>query len=171
MSVFLRKITYRLWEDKPWLLDGELQVASLKDMRTLNSRLSVYLTGAGIGINRMVAAIAASATSVAQVDYVFLDIEWLEGHGFRLESTPDHGRTPDRDVNGLHYDIHGLTVSKLYELALHKSRLIRAEQPFVGEKVAELIDESICLCHIDEESLNKKLVMSLNKFRKIRKRR
>ena len=109
MSSLLRTVKYQRWAPKEWLLKGELQAAALKDVSTADSGLSVYLTDAGIGIDRMAAAIAATGTSVAQVDYVLLDINWLEAQGFKVANTPDHGLTPDCDVNELHHDIQSLT--------------------------------------------------------------
>ncbi len=148
-----------------------MQAAALKDIGTRGATLSVYLADADLGINRIVAAIAASGTSVAQLDYVLLDIKWLEAHGLKLANTPHNGLTPDCGVNELHYDVKGLTIFKLYDLALHMSTLVRTKGPFVGPKVAQLIDESISLCHIDEKSLNEKLLRSLKKHRKRRKQR
>ena len=118
----------------------------------------------------MIAAIAASGTSVAQFDYVLLDFRWLESHGFDLVSTPDHGITPDVDVNEAHFDICGLSIQKLYELALYVNTLVRVEGPIVGDQVAEWIDIGISKRHIDESCLDDRLLRSLSKFRKRRNR-
>ncbi len=117
----------------------------------------------------MVAALAATKRKVAQVDYVLVDVKWLEDHGFDLTKTPDSGQTPDPYVNKLHYDIQGLTVYKLYELALHVSTLIRAEGPIVRPVIAELIDRSISSGHIEESKLNESLLKDLRRLRMRRK--
>lgn len=163
MSAFLRTIKHQRWLQEK---DGDLQAAALKDIFTSDSTLSVWKADSGIGIDRIVAAVAASGTSVAQLDYVLLEREWLESHGFLFAFTPNHGQTPDRDVNDLHYDIQSLTVYKLYDLALYMSTRIRTEGPIIGPQVAKLIDLSISLCHFHEECLNEKLLKSLKKQRK-----
>ena len=151
--------------------DGDLQAAALKDIGTRDATLSVWKQDAEIGIDRMVAAIVASGTSVAQLDYVLLDIKWLEAHGLKLANTPHNGLTPDCGVNELHYDVKGLTIFKLYDLAFHMSPLIRAEGPIIRDQVAKLIDDSIAQCHIDEKCLNDKLLISLRKIREKREQR
>lgn len=172
MPSFLRTINYRKWEQKDWLDAGELQSASLKDLKTLQSNLSIYLIDPDIGIKRIAAALASTCaiTRVAPMDYVLLDEKWLEEHGYCFSHTPDHGRTLDHDVNQVHFDIHGLSIKSLYDLALHMSTLVRTQGLFEVEQVAELIDESISSCHIEEKCLNEKLVRSLRRFRERRKR-
>ncbi len=173
MPSFFRTINYRRWEQRDWLSAGELQSASLKDLKTVKSSLSVYLTDPDVGIDRIVAALASAVAKdkVAQVDYVLLDFKWLEERGYRFSNTPDRGLTLDRDVNQLHFDLQGLTTFELYDLALHMSPLIRAEGPIIRDQVAKLIDESIALCHIDERRLNEKLLKNLRNLRKKRKQR
>ena len=150
-----------------------MQSASLKDLKTLHSSLSVYLLDPDIGMKRIAAALATTdaMSKVAPVDYVLLDVRWLKEHGYCVAHTPDHGRTLDNDVNQVHFDIQGLSMLELYDLALHMFTLVRTQGMFEVEQMAEMIDESISLCHIEERCLNDKLVKSLKRFREKRSRR
>ncbi len=169
MSSVLRTIRYSKWWKNPdvsWLPPGELQADALRDIRTIRSALSVYLLGSEISRARIIGALAAKKDRLSQVDYVLLELNFLESTGLILRNTPEHGKTFDNDVNKVHYDIVNLSPLKLYELAQYISKRVTDKRCLCNKaEVAEFINHSIDSGYIDKNMLKDRLVRKLQNFR------
>ncbi len=169
MCVVIRAIQFQKWSKHPnvkWMKSGEMQADALRDIRTTQSALSVYLTCGEVSFSRIVAALAAKRDKLRQFHYVDFDRKFLESKGFSLTNTPEHGTTFDETVNAVHHDIVDLTPQTLYDLAQCFLDRISKERLEVGvESVACFINCGIDSRHIDEGSLKPKLVKQLRAYR------
>ena len=168
MPLVIRKITYSKWWRNPkvqWLGHGELQADALRDIRTQEAKLSVFVTTDAISSDRVVAAIAANRNSLQNIDFALLDKRSLELKGFAVEPSP-MDRTHDCGVNSVHHDIVDLTPHTLLELAEFIACEVSLRRAAYGkDKVAELMVCSIDAEYIDEEKLDPKLRAKLRDYR------
>lgn len=118
MPRFLRTIRQGRWLKYPsidWLQDGELQGDALSDLATEGGKLSVYRVSDENDLKRVVTALAANRGFLGNVDYaVFEDTDFVD---LGIEANLESGKTPDMEVNQLHYDLCNLTVKRLADLA------------------------------------------------------
>ena len=118
MRLFLRVVKQRRWikqPDEDWLEDGELKGDALSDLNAQNGRLSVYTVSGEADRQRVAVALAATRRSFSNIDYMVFSGSDLRRFGITVQQTP--GRTPDSEVNGLHYELGQLTVDRLARLA------------------------------------------------------
>lgn len=107
--------------DNKQLLDPEIskelngtQADALRNFRSQNNSLSVFIADDQNKIARILAAIAASGSNLDRADYAIFDTALLEHHGISYEKCP--GETADKEVNDLHVDLKDLTVSQVCKL-------------------------------------------------------
>ena len=118
MRLFLRVVKQRRWvrqPDEDWLEDGELKGDALSDLNTQHGRLSVYTVSSEVDKQRVAVALAATRQSFSNMDYVVFSDSDLKSFGITIQQTP--GRTPDSEVNNLHYGLGKSTVDRLVRLA------------------------------------------------------
>ncbi len=163
MSHVIRKITYSKWWKNPhvdWLANGELQADALRDIQTNDSRLSVYMSTGEISCDRVIAALASTTDTLSKIEYALLKVQDLEDRGFTLEESP--GGTLDNGVNGVHFDIVGLTPVTLYELACFISAKVAQKRLLYGkDEVGRSINASIKAGFIDKNELRPGLAAKL----------
>ena len=123
MATFLRAIKKARWYTKPewegWG-HGDIQSDALLDLRTQDNALSVFRVDEGTEIGRIVTALAATRENLSHLDYVVFDDAPLASYGVHIAQRD--GKTPDSEVNHIHYDVVNLTVLKLVQVAQTVSR-------------------------------------------------
>jgi hypothetical protein len=154
----LRKINKAKWYKHPgveWLPDGEIQADALVDIRTTDNSLSVWqIDNNSNNLERVISALASTLDGLRQIEFVLLEIDLLEKHGFQIIQTT--GNTPDIDVNDLwHKDITKLSVFKLYELA----HIINSKESarFTRSEVEQFILNNCNDGNLDLRKINPKL--------------
>ena len=111
MNMFLRVINQTKWYKKPdvnWLEDGELKGDALADIKTDNGKLSVYKVTNEANIERISVALAATRERPDKIDYAVFADSNLKSLGITVNQT--EGKTPDGEVNKVHYELGDLTV-------------------------------------------------------------
>ena len=120
MPFMLRKIRQARWYkvEGAWLAADEIPADPLSDLTTKDNQLSVwYIEDDRLNLERVIAALAASGTDVANVDYALLDHRLLSDMHIKIDST--RGGTPDEEVNtSWHRDLVELSAGKLVTLAI-----------------------------------------------------
>jgi hypothetical protein len=103
-----RKVVRKL-ENKMWLepeiypqLNGT-QADALKNFRTTENRLSLFIADDENAISRILAAIVAGGQNATNADYAIFETEILDQCGINYERCP--GETADEQVNKLHIDL------------------------------------------------------------------
>ncbi len=162
MTVICRKLSQkRHWDGAPWLGPQETQADAVKCLMTSQNSLSVFvLDGPDDQTERVVAALAVTRDSLAQLDLAIAPEEVLVQCDIRRERVP--GQTPDSGVNGWHEDLVELTVAKIARLA----SAIKSEgeiRRYNLKKVGTAIQRSLDADYIGAEHINGKLVQSLRK--------
>lgn len=89
---------------------------ALSDLNTQHGRLSVYTVSSEADKQRVAVALAATRRSFSNMDYVVFSDSDLKSFGITIQQT--QGRTPDSEVNNLHYELGKLTVDRLVRLAM-----------------------------------------------------
>lgn len=118
MPFLLRKIRKNRWdiEKHSWLNLEELQADCLGDMETSENKLSLYqITDDKSNLKRVVAALVATCSNIANFDYLLFDQGLLQTIGIKSENTK--GNTSDEVVNSWHIDLVEISLSKLVNLA------------------------------------------------------
>ena len=119
MSRFLRITRQGRWlndtDDDKWLPPGETKADALRDLQTHENALSIYRADDESATNRICLAIAATRENLGHLDYATFDATELQSIG--IEPSRIAGKTPDPEVNQLHYDLTMLTVEKVSQLA------------------------------------------------------
>ena len=114
----MRVVKKSRWHARPdwdgWE-EGDIQGDALLDLRTQDNALSVFRVDESAGIGRIIAALAATRENLSHLDYVVFDDAPLEPIGVNMVQRD--GKTPDNEVNDIHYDVVNLTVLKLVQLA------------------------------------------------------
>jgi len=114
----VRKLDNKLWLDpeiSKELHGAQVQADAMKNFRTSENTLSVFIADDANKIPRILAAIAANSTSIDKVDYAIFDTNILDQHGIKYKKCL--GDTPDEDVNQLHVDLEYLTAFQVCSLA------------------------------------------------------
>lgn len=157
MPLAVRKVDHKaLWTKEPdgplaaWLPRGELQADALGDVATKQNRLSIYVIddAAGVTVDRVVAAIAATRDYVTEFDYIAFDVDVLGPLGIKTLVCP--GETPDEAVNRVHWDVIDLTAMKLtaFATAIHQGgKVVRRN----GTDVGKLINQGLKVGQVDKD--------------------
>ncbi len=156
MPFLLRKIRQGRWlkdsDQVSWLTGEELPADTLSDLTTSSNTLSVYVIDDNLSnVVRVAAALAATADSLSNFDYVLINIDVLTELHIRLASTL--GRTPDHQVNLWHRDLIELSANKLLRLAQHIWKKDEYER-LPEKKMLDLIVESVSAGYIDRHRIN-----------------
>jgi hypothetical protein len=123
MPKVLRKIDKKVfWSTEPledeeaWHSPSELRADALTDLKTTKNALSIFFVdeGAGVPVDRIVAALAANRDNLAHVDYIAIDVQVILDLGIRMDDTP--GATCDSAVDRCHRNLINLTSRKVAEL-------------------------------------------------------
>lgn len=163
MSLFLRKIRRSRWHRGdlvPWLAEEELQADALLDLKTEDSRLSVWVVEDDrSNLRKILAAMAAGSDNLSNLDYALFDSGLVEGIAATTSLAP--GNTPDRQANEeWHRDIVELTVAKIQKLARiigFSAKKERAGCKEVAEAIAEAVKEGRINLESLKESIKKKV--------------
>lgn len=118
MARFLRMTRQARWltyPDLEWMSPSEIQSDALGDLQTKDNKLSVYRIENEEEAERVVIALAANRDNLANLDYAVFEDTILESTDIAIRQQT--GETPDEEVNRLHYDLIGLTVGRLAQLA------------------------------------------------------
>ncbi len=115
-TLLLRKLLKkRHWDVKDWLRTEDVQADVLKDFRTDDNELSVYLVEHDrSNLERIVAALALNTQHVQVVDIALIDEAVL--NKFNIEFNDDSGNTKDAQVNEWHRNLVRLNVRKVANL-------------------------------------------------------
>lgn len=164
MSIIFRKLAQkRHWDGKPWTEQDDVQADVVNCLRTKENKLSVFmLDGSSSQIARVVAALAVTRDSIANLDLAIAPSDILAQCGIRTDRAP--GQTPDPEVNNWHQDLVDLTILQLARLAVairSKGQIKR----YNLKKVEEAIRLSLNDNYIQTERINKNLQFSLAKRR------
>jgi len=149
----IRKLDNKLWLDPEISKEQHgvlVQADAMKNFRTSENTLSVFIADDANIIPRILAAIAANCTSIDKVDYAIFDTNILDQHGIKYKKCL--GDTPDEDVNKLHVDLEYLTASQVCSLAQDiqdKGSLDRFSKKCIKDAIIN---------GIDNEYLNRELV-------------
>ena len=162
MPDFLRSIAKRRWDtnpDIPWLKPNELKADVFRDLPTSDGALSIWEISGDIAAERIGIALAANRESLDPFDYVVFDGSALRPPDFAIENRA--GKTPDEDINGLHYDLQFLTTYKLTALAdiLSKGYKCRIPQKQVKESLLAGLDNG----RLNSQKFNEKLLQKLRR--------
>ena len=144
MPLYLRKIdSKRVWDNDeplPWLAEDDIQADPVTDLKTSNNILSVfYVTDKTTGLDRIVAALAATRNSINHLDYILFDERLLLELGIKIARKT--GETPDEQVNDWHRDLielSGFKLVKLVKLIFTKGTIGRIQE----RRVKQLIKNS-----------------------------
>lgn len=154
----LRKIRQARWYkvEGAWLAADEIPADPLSDLTTKDNQLSIwYIEDDRSNLERVIAALAASGTDIANVDYALLDHQWLGDLYITMAST--RGGTPDEEVNtAWHRDLVELSAGKLVTLAT--AIFTHAEKQRMPKiRVHQLIVQAVTLGWIDIQRLQPKV--------------
>jgi len=154
----LRKIRQARWYrvEGAWLAADEIPADPLSDLTTKDNQLSVWsIEDDRANVERVIAALAASGTDLANVDYALLDQRWLSDLHIQMAST--RGGTPDEEVNAAwHRDLVELSAGKL--VALATAIFTQAEkQRMPRMRVHQLIAQAVASGWIDLQRLQPKV--------------
>ena len=138
--------------------DGDIQSDALLDLRTQDNALSVFRVDEGAGIGRVVTALAATRENLSHLDYVVFDDAPLSSYGVRVVQRD--GKTPDSEVNHIHYDVVNLTVLKLVQVAQTVSRYKSERVP--KTEVKSKLQQALENQWLDSEKLNNRLLNQLS---------
>ena len=145
------------WFYLEWLAKGEVQGDALLDLKTTQNKLSVYEVGNGSEEDRIIVALAANREFTDNLDYAIFDGTVLAA--INVSITKQDGKTPDRLVDKLHYDLTNLTARKLALLA-HAVSLGRHDRK--GKKeIEQRIREGISTGILDRTKVKAKLLQRL----------
>ena len=128
----------------------------LSDLTTKDNQLSVwYIEDDKSNLERVITALAASGTDIANVDYALLDYRWLSD--MRIKSASTRGGTPDEEVNASwHRDLIELSASKL--VALATAIFTHAEKQRIPKiRIHQLIAQAVTSGWIDLQRLQPKV--------------
>ena len=153
MAFLFRKIQDKRFWDKPseenltWLPQGQIPASPLTQLRLTDDSMSIYeIEDIQDGVNRVVAALAATRDHLDKLDYLIFEKSLLEGLG--IDISERKGTTADDEVNQWHLDLENLTtktITKLVDNLFYKCE--------TGRKTALEIKDLISN-HLEEGFLN-----------------
>ncbi len=162
MTLLIRKLDKKIWLDKQISKDiGGLQADSLKNFRTSNNSLSVYLFDQStISEVRILAAIASGRDNIAEIDYAIFESNILEQ--IHLATGSSKGETADNLVNDFHIDLVKLTTNQICSLAKFiqdNGELKRISGKFITIALAEGLANG----NLIKQKINQKLIPKIEK--------
>jgi hypothetical protein len=162
LALVLRKIRKSKWyrhDGVKWLTADGLQADALTDLRTEGNALSVFLIQDDKSdLNRVVAAIAASADHLSSFDYALFDESVIRDANLKVVNRP--GATPDPIVNSSHHrDLIELTTESVLIL-VNAIRDAPRERKLPGE-IRKLLANAISEGNLSIEKLTPHLRESL----------
>src|SRR5713101_2238736 len=154
----LRKIRQARWYkvEGAWLAADDIPADPLSDLTTKDNQLSVWhIEDDRLNVERVITALAASGTDVANVDYTLLDHRLLSDMHIKIAST--RGGTLDEEVNASwHRDLVELSAGKLVVLAT--AIFVHAEKQRIRKiRVHQLIAQAVASGWIDLQRLQPKV--------------
>jgi hypothetical protein len=154
----LRKIRQARWYkvEGAWLAADDIPADPLSDLATKDNQLSVwYIEDDRPNLERVIGALAAGGTDLANVDYALLDYRLLSDLHIKIAST--RGGTPDEEVNASwHRDLIELSAGKL--VALATAIFTHAEKQRMPKiRVHQLIAQAVASGWIDLQRLQPKV--------------
>lgn len=161
MSKLLRVTRRGRWlngaGDDKWLLSGEIKADALGDLETRGNALSVYRADDESAADKICLALAATRDIFGNVDYAIFDGTELSLIG--IKPTQTMGKTPDPEVNRLHYDLTMLTVEKVSQLA----RIVAAgdHNRVLKKSVESSLRSAVQSDSLDRNGINPKLLGKL----------
>ena len=162
MPFMLRKIRQARWYnvEGAWLAADDIPADPLSDLATKDNQLSVwYIEDDRSNLGRVITALAASGTDIANVDYALLDHRLLSDMHIMIAST--RGGTPDEEVNtSWHRDLVELSAGKLVSLAT--ALFTHAEKQRMPKiRVHQLMAQAVTSGWIDLQKLQPKVRMEI----------
>jgi len=161
MNILLRKLDKKIWLDPQIAARlGSLQADALKNFKTTENKLSVFIVADGDkDLDRILTALASTRDSVDILDYALFEASILEKAGIKYDSNVQ-GATADNDVNRLHIDLINLTAKQIFDLAdfiQNNGELKR----ITGSQVKKMLLVAIRNKTLDNAKINKKLSKEL----------
>lgn len=162
MSVVIRKVDRRPFWDRnappveSWLHPEDLAADALQELRTSENRLSVFVIDSlePPGLDRLLAAMAASRDMLDKLDYAAFDAHVLNDLQIKVEAAP--GETPDQEVNKWHRHLIELTASKVAELGVAIRQYATVSRKYPRD-IQELIRRGVGSSQIDRARLKENL--------------
>jgi len=165
MPQLLRMISCVRWNDDSldWLPEGDVPGDALRDLQTMESKLSFWLVLPNdANLSRLVAALAVSRKKLDKFDYALLDSEDLPDIGVELEQTP--GQCFDQELaQDFHYEVTNVSGSRVSALAKAIRRHNRLER-LLPKKVAVFIAEAVKEKWIDPRHLPPEVAEKVQKW-------
>ena len=117
MPHVLRKISKSKWYQLPWMLSGEVQADSFKDLKTDSNELSVwYVDDNRSNLDQIITCLASNLDSISHIDYALIDISTIQDFGITVaENVP--AKTAFTAGNVWHRDLIELTGEEIRRLA------------------------------------------------------
>lgn len=161
-----RMITRSKWEPKPGIRAGEISADAVTgDLRTQDNSLSFWRCTSGTleEFKEVALAIAAGRDVVAKVEIVWLGVEDLQADGQALEDT--NGRTPVKDLVGLHVDVGQLDYVRLGKVADRVVSALDEEryQLLTRVRVRKLIASAVAAGRVSLDNLKDKVRAEVQK--------
>jgi len=160
MTTLLRKLDKKIWLD-PQIAKrlGSLQADALKNFKTRDNKLSVFLSD-DIEPERILTAIASSRDQVAEIDYAVFDDKVLQQAEIKSEKT--EGETPDDVVNMHHIDLIDLTAQQIQLLAsfIQDHGALRRHQK---KAIKKFLTQAIFTGWLEYSKINTKLLSDLQR--------
>lgn len=162
-NICFRGVRSQFWIDTPeWLKKGEAAAECLKDLRTKDDTLSVFLLPAeevaGLSV-RVAAAMAAKKDRLDSFGYVLLDAESLTRAGLELEMSS--GGTPDEGVNAYHANIVRLSTDKMSRLAVILMDAVSSFELLFDDEVGRELADGVRTGRIRKGEVNGALLREL----------
>lgn len=114
-----RMIEHRRWvDDDDWLKPGDAPADGLRDLRTDNNSLSIFLfpiDDIEVWRDRVAIAMATNRQRIDTIDYAWFELSEIEALGIALVRS--QAVTGDQAVNEQHADLTRLSAIRLADLA------------------------------------------------------
>lgn len=165
MAFVLRKIRQTRWETEEGV--GLVTLESipsdpLGDLQTSGGKLSLWvIEDDHSNLERVIAALASTCSSLSNFDYALFDMEVLDGLGLAYEHVD--GASPDHVANvKWHRDLVGLTGMQILRLA--ERIWSTSERRRVGEReVGRMIASSVEASHLNASQVSSGVLKHLSK--------
>ena len=142
MSCLLRKLDQKTWLD-PEISEelGGLSADSLKNFKTSQNCLSVFVVDGEESIKRIITAIACRKQTLSQMDYAIFDYNIIEELKIKVLECP--GKTADDEVNELHLDLNIITADNLIKLVEYISKTAKLKRMLKKRVIKEIVSRVI----------------------------
>lgn len=87
-----------------------------EDALAREGKLSVWKVADQDDLDRILAAVATTRNTLANVDFPCFSDERLDDLGVKPQNSPEHGTTADETVNGWHYELTEVSLRRLADL-------------------------------------------------------